>query len=311
MKFLVYPVILLTIYSTLLSADSITDSNGVEIKFKSPFHRIISLYPAHTENLIQLGAGARIIAVSKNSSESAKKLKVPIISTSDNAERYLKLNPDLILIRPMHYRAHKSLFKTLEKLGVTVAALQPVSIEEMYKYWLKLGKLSGKEADAEKMVKGFKDELKKYTEKSSAIPEMKRKKVYFESIHSRMRTFSKKSMAIFVLKNAGGINIADDAVAVHSSNIASYSKEKILAKADQIDVFLSQKGRMNNITVDKIKNEPGFQVIKAVKNNKIYLVSEKIVSRPTPNLLKGIKTIYEILYDEDVKKERRKGSILH
>jgi iron complex transport system substrate-binding protein len=294
----------MTLYTTLLSADSISDSRGKKIEFSKPFSRIISLYPAHTENLIQLGASDKITAVSKNSLKTAEKLKIPTISTSDDPERFLKLNPDLILIRPMHYRAHKSLFRTLEKLGVTVAALQPVTVNEMYTYWLKLGKLSGRRSEAEQMIRKFKDDLDKFRKITSKIPEAEREKVYFESIHRRMRTFSKTSMAMFVLENAGGINIADDAPAVHNSNIASYSKEKILAKANQIDVFLSQKGRMNNITVEKIKNEPGFQVIKAVKNNKVFIVPEEIVSRPTPELIKGIKTIYNLLYNEKPEKTK-------
>ena len=286
------------IASIHLTADSITDNRDKRINFTKSYKRIISLYPAHTANLISMGAGRQIIAVSRNAKETAEKLKIPTISTTDNPERFLRLKPDLILIRPMHYRAHKSLFKTLEKLGIAVAALQPVSINEMYDYWLKLGKLAGKEDNAEKLIADFKAKLQEYKKITSKIPTDKRKRVYFESIHKRMRTFTKSSMAIFVLEQAGGINIADDASAVHNSNIASYSKEKILAKADDIDLFLSQKGRMNNITIDKIKNEPGFQVIKAVKNNQIYIISEKIVSRPTPQLIEGIKEINEILYKQ-------------
>ena len=100
----------------------------------------------------------------------------------------------------------------------------------------------------------------------------------------------------FVLKIAGGVNIATDAKASRNTNIANYGKERILAHATEIDVFLAQKGVINNITKAIIKNEPGFQAIKAVANDQIYLINEEIISRPGFRLIQGIKTIGNILY---------------
>ena len=47
--------ILLLLCSTPAFAQELRDSDGRTIHFDRPFCRIISLYPAHTENLIQLG----------------------------------------------------------------------------------------------------------------------------------------------------------------------------------------------------------------------------------------------------------------
>jgi iron complex transport system substrate-binding protein len=48
---------------------------------------------------------------------------------------------------------------------------------------------------------------------------------------------------------------------VRNTNIAAYGKERILSKASEIEVLLAQKGVMNRVTVELIKQEPGFQVI--------------------------------------------------
>ena len=40
------------------------------------------------------------------------------------------------------------------------------------------------------------------------------------------------------------------------------------------------------------------KVIKAIKENKIYIIDEMIVSRPTLRLLKGIYEIGKILYPD-------------
>ena len=105
-------------------------------------------------------------------------------------------------------------------------------------------------------------------------------------------------MAAAVLKMAGGLNAASDAPQVRRTNIAYYGKERILSRATDIDVYLAQSGEMNRPSISLIKNEAGYQVIKAVYQNQIYIVDERIVSRPTYRLLEGIAQIGKILYPE-------------
>jgi iron complex transport system substrate-binding protein len=148
------------------------------------------------------------------------------------------------------------------------------------------------------MIKKFETELQRIHTIVQSIPEAKRKRVYFEAIHSRMRTFSPDSIAIFALQSAGGINVARDAQVRHDTNIADYGKERILAKAKDIDVFLAQKGTMNRTTIQQLREEPGFPAIKAIQDKQIYIIDEKIVSRPTLRLLDGIYEIGRFLYPE-------------
>ncbi|MCD6388623.1 MAG: hypothetical protein J7L69_04355 [Desulfobulbaceae bacterium] len=48
--------------------------------------------------------------------------------------------------------------------------------------------------------------------------------------------------------------------------------------------------------LEAIRLEPGFMAIKAVREGKIYLIDEALVSRPTLRLLEGIRQIFGILY---------------
>jgi iron complex transport system substrate-binding protein len=43
---------------------TVTDSEGRTLVFDRPFTRIVSLYPAHTENLLRLGLDREIVACS-------------------------------------------------------------------------------------------------------------------------------------------------------------------------------------------------------------------------------------------------------
>jgi iron complex transport system substrate-binding protein len=286
-------IILFVMSASIGQAGPIVDSDGRVVLVEKPFKRIISLYGAHTRNLIDMGAEEQIVAVGRSDRQLPG---LPTVSFRDDPERLLALQPDLVLIRPMISRAYPQLVQRLEQSGVRVVSLQPAGMDALFRYWETLGRLSGHEQQARQMIGAFGSGLAEITLQVDHIPQQDRKNVYFESIHKRMKTFAPGSMAVFVLESAGGINVAKDAAQVRKTNIAAYGKERILAKADKIDVFLAQKGRMNPVTVDMIQKEPGFQVIKAVKNKQVFLVDEKLVSRPTLGLLEGIITVFDILY---------------
>lgn len=294
-KQILFVVALLFFYAGSALGGPIVDADGRVTVVRKPFTRIISLYPAHTRNLIDMGAGNRIVAVGRSDHQMQG---LPKLSFRDDPERLLALRPDLVLIRPMISRAYPQLVSRLVESGVAVVSLQPSAMDELFRYWQTLGRLTGHEPEVKKMITRFGLGLAEIKRRVERIPQAERKHVYFESIHKRMKTFVPGSMAIFVLESAGGINVAADARQVRKTNIAAYGKEHILARANEIDVFLAQKGRMNPVTVEMIKKEPGFQVIKAVRNNQVYLVDEKLVSRPTPCLLEGINTVFRILYPQ-------------
>lgn len=281
--------------TTASTQHSLVDSDGKTITFSQAFSRIISLYPAHTANLRYLGLEENIVAVGSGDSLPGQR---PQLRFQDDPERLLALKPDLVLIRPMISRSYPNLVNILEKNGVRVVSLQPVSQDELFDYWLALGRLGGAEARAQKMVATFKSRLIELEADLDNLPMEKRKRVYFESIHRQMKTFSPGSMAIFALETAGGINVAADAEQVRNTNIAAYGKERILSKAQEIDIFLAQNGRMNPVSVADIMREPGFEVIRAVQKDQVFLVDEAMVSRPTMDLLKGIVFIRSLLYPD-------------
>jgi len=278
------------------STDVIVDQNGRRLQVTVPFKRIISLYGAHTENLFSLGLGKEIIGVSAHEDYPAEALQKPVFSYHDDPEKFLAARPDLVLIRPMIDRGYPQFVTRLEKSGITVVSLQPAALNEVYTYWEILGILTGRQQRALGLIEHFQHTAERLRVLASPI-EVK-KKVYFEAIHSKMKTFAPDSMAIFALETAGGMNIARDARPVRKTNIAFYGKERILSHAGEIDVYLAQYGAMNTPSIALIKNEPGFQAIKAVKNNEIYIVDEKVVSRPTMRLLIGIFEIGKILYPD-------------
>jgi iron complex transport system substrate-binding protein len=278
----------------------VCDNGGRRIAVSRGFSRVISLYGAHTENLLNLGAAGRLVGIDGQSEHLPGASGKPVFSYHDDPERFLAARPDLVVIRPMIERGYPRLVQRLRQSGIVVVSVQPTTVAQLDAYWLLLGRLCGQTAEAEEMIHRFHRAVAQFKVLSGAIKQGQR--VYFEAMHSKMKTFAPTAMAIFALETAGGINVAADAPVRANNNIAVYGKERLLSHAEEIDVFLSQQGAMNQVTVAQIMAEPGFKVIKAVKTGRVYLVDETIVSRPTMRLIKGIHRIgcllYPDLYDE-------------
>ncbi len=278
----------------VLSENEIQDSNGRQIQVQEPFQRIVSLYGAHTENLFSLGLNQEIVGVGLHESFPAQAKNKPVFSYQEGPEKILSARPDLVLIRPMIDHGYTRLIQTLERSGVTVASLQPRDIPEMFTYWEILGILTGRQEKAKKMQKDFQAAVQYARELTAGLEQ--HKTVFFEAIHGQLKTFAPGSMPIFALQSAGGKNAAFDAKPVRGTNIAEFGKERLLARADKIQVYLAQKGPMNQPSKQKIKHEPGLHLLSAVQNDNIYIIEEELVSRPTLRLIQGISDIGSILY---------------
>jgi iron complex transport system substrate-binding protein len=126
------------------------------IRIERPFGRIISLYPAHTENLFSLGLDREIIGVSGDGAFPPEAGKKPVFSYHDDAEKFIAAQPDLVLIRPMIARGYRGLISKLRESGIAVVSLQPRTVDGMFSYWRELGVLTGRETEAGQMIQEFK-----------------------------------------------------------------------------------------------------------------------------------------------------------
>lgn len=83
------------------------------------------------------------------------------------------------------------------------------------------------------------------------------------------------------------------------SSIAEYGVEKLMMNAEEIDIYISQRGAMNSGgSMISIPQREGFKAIKAVREGRILELNEKIVSSPTFRYYKGVNEIARMLYPE-------------
>lgn len=277
---------------------SFVDDDGAEFSFAKPRSRIVSLYSAHTENLFAIGAGSAVIGGHKTCTYPPEAAPLAIYDYSGDPEYVIAAAPDLVLIRSFVRRRSPDYIAELEKAEIPVVSLYTEDFDGFDGYITRLAALCGVDAGAK--LAEFHAALETIRAKTAAIPPEKRRRVFFESSENNVRTIAAGSFPALALEFAGAVNIAQDAPPVNKgSSIASFGAERLLEKAAEIDVYIAQKGAMNEgVSVESIKARPGFSAIKAVQEGRILVIDEKIISSPTFRFAEGVLAVARFAYPE-------------
>ena len=296
------PLILLLLLLCLPCWAQITfvDDDANRITLDAPASRIISLYSAHTENLYALGAGDCLIGAHSTSTYPPQAAFLPRYDYNADPEYIIAAQPDLVLIRPFISRRAPQFVQALKKAGIPVVSLYPQNLADFDDYIEKLALLVGRESEAEAALSAFHGHLSSITRKTQGFSPKTR--VFFESTENEYRTTTADSMAGQAIAMAGGDNLAADAGPITpGSSIAAFGAERILALADKIDAYVSQRGAMNaGGNEHAITIRPGFSTIKAVAEGRIYLISEKLISSPTFRYTKGVYQLARFFYPQEM-----------
>ncbi len=259
--------------------------------------RVISLYAAHTEVLLRLGARDNLVGVSRQETYAGPETDgwspPPAFTVRDDVERFLAAAPDIVLLRPQHAAGAGHLVAALERAGIRVVPLQVTRADELYEYWRTLASLVGREGECDDMIGRFRHDVDRYAAAARDYPE--KPGVFLEAIYREIKTFTPDSLPVWVVETAGGRNIPADAEpASPGVIIADYGPERLLAVAGDIDLFLSQDGAMNRTGLDVLQARPLYRTIPAFATGRVYKIPEAILSRPTPSLLDGIRRVAEL-----------------
>ena len=183
---------------------------------------------------------------------------------SPNYEHILSLNPDLILLK-----GNKDAADVLQaKTGLPVAAIVSKNGYDFEIYSL-IGKLLGKEKNAEIVIDELQSQKEKLERLLKNIPESERKSAYVVVQNSKgnlFRTLKKAdSLALANIKN-----VAAAANKVDEWGFAEVSKEEFLNwKPDFI--FLDEPVSERSISRQTLINDSTYKFSSAVKDNKIFI----------------------------------------
>ncbi|MDR3265438.1 MAG: hypothetical protein LBT15_05440 [Synergistaceae bacterium] len=123
---------------TLIAAFTAMFTFAPGAAFSDP-RRIVSLYPGHTDNIVALGAGNRLVAVSREDGYPG----LPRFSPKVDAEAVLALHPDAVFLRSLVEQMNPHLTEILERAGVAVHVIDPPSWNAFGDYLARLAEILG------------------------------------------------------------------------------------------------------------------------------------------------------------------------
>jgi iron complex transport system substrate-binding protein len=270
---------------------SVTDGLGRSVTLPKTAQRIVSAAPSNTEILFAVGAGSQVVGRDDFSDYPPEASDLPSVGGSMGAYNYeamIALQPDLVLMTGINTPEQ---VKALEDVGITVYYLpNPTTLEEMYANLETVGKLSGHEQEATTLVESLKVRVKAVTERVmvySFLPG-----VFYEldaSTPAQPWTTGAGTFMDMLISMAGGHNVFNDM----NTSWAQVSQEELIVR-DPYIILLGDSAY--GITIESIGQRPGWDVLSAVKNGRVYAFDDNLVSRPGPRLVDGLEALAEILH---------------
>jgi len=262
----------------------IVDDFGKKVIVAKKPERIVSLSPANTEILFAIGAGDKLVGVTEycNFPPQAKKIEKIGGYSTPNIEAIVAKKPDLIVAS---YGNGEENIKKLREIGLTVIALNPKSLQGVLQDIILVGKATGYEEEAERLVKNLQERINTVRNKGYKIPESKKPRILWVMWYPELWTAGNETFFDELVNIAGGKNIAHD-----FKGWKIISKEVVLERDPQI-IFCSQHKENREQISQKILNDPQLSQIEAIKNKRVYELNPDIIERPGPRLIEGLEKI--------------------
>jgi iron complex transport system substrate-binding protein len=285
---------ILTIIQVLLVLTlvfSISPMNLVSASNQSP-ERIISLFPSNTEIVYALGKGSKLVGVSDYCNYPIAATKLPKLGgITINTEKILALKPDLILLHQSQAKSHLDAITLFKKTGVNVVVVNDAtSFNDAYNDIRIIGRAVGATKKAESVIASMKAKMQQIAEKSKQV-KVKRKVWVEVDTWGGLWTTGRQTFMNEMLSTIGAINVAKS-----YKGWVSLTEEKVVELRPQV-VILTY-GDYDKDAVKNVLTRKAWQNIPAVKEKKVYLVTNDTVVRPGPRLIDGVEALARAVYPE-------------
>lgn len=266
------------------------DSLQREVTLPKLPQRIISIAPKNTDMLFSIGAGPQVVGVTTFCNyppEAAKVDKIGGFSgKSLNLEKIVSLQPDLIVCTG---EMHQGIMDEFDRLGLKSMALDANSFADMFAELQLLGRVTGHEREATALVAQLQQRVERIRDTAAKIPADERVKLYYQLWGDPVMAGGPKSYFGEMIEICGGKNIIDDT----STRFPKPSLEFILAADPDLIIGSTMQ---QDFFANGVKDRPGWKSLRAVQNDKVYLLDTDTLSRCSPHLVDGLELMAHTLY---------------
>jgi iron complex transport system substrate-binding protein len=294
--FLLLTLFIFTASTSLLAQDypiKYTDELGREITIEKEVERIITLSPGMTEVIYALGLEDKLVAVSSACDYPKEALEKDDVGRIDepNLEKIVALEPDLVIAESV---TKIESLNRLTELGIKNIGFKPDSINDTINMIEDIANLTSAKKAGDKITAEMKNEYQSLkTLVGKQLEENERRRVFYEIWSDPLYTAGKGTFIDSLIADAGGYNIAREA----EGSWPTYNLESLIA-ADPEVYISSAHSTPNGLTLDELRERDIFREISAFKNDRLYLVDQDLVNRPSPRIIEGYQEFIQAIFPE-------------
>lgn len=251
--------------------------------------RVASLQPSITVTLQDLGMLDRLVACTKYCADVVPEVRdreIQIISDSWSAKagEILAAKPDLV-IASVPYRMEA--VAEIMKAGVPFLGLAPKTLADVYSDIQLIAGVMNNCQQGEKVVREMQDRV---AEIAVLYEGSHRPKVFVEEwgkpiIHSQ-------GWVAELVETAGGSFVGTPGAKTDSETVLNSDPDVMVA---------AWCGAGDRVPLEKIVRERGWNEMKAVRDGRVFCISDELLNTPGPTLVKGLAALYWALHPETEK----------
>jgi iron complex transport system substrate-binding protein len=277
---------------------SLSDDEGTSVTIPSAPKKIVSLTPATTEILFALGAGDRVVATDDGSDYPAEAVALPHVATFSavDTEKVVAAGADLVIAGGLGFTPADAIAK-LRSVGIPVLVVYAPSVEGVLKDIEMIGTAIGAPDKATEITGEMRADMKLTTDAAAAEATKagSRERVYYEIGYTdgtgEIFAPADKSFLAELVTLAGA-----DAITTGDPNTYQIPLEKLIERDPQ--TIILGVNPFYSPTPMAVAARPGWNVMSAVKANKIRAVNDTEITRPGPRLAAGLRALTSAIWPD-------------
>ena len=281
---------------------TLVDDDGYVTTLTAVPAKIASLAPSNTQMLFAVGAGDKVVGMTDFDDypyDFQSWINVYHNMTSVggygdvNMEAIATLNPDLILATTMNDDGET---QALRDLGYKVLTIDPSSVNGVLQDILLVGRATGNDAKAATVINDINTKLNAIAAKVASLNQAK-PTVYYEIWAEPLQSVGASSWVTDVISRAGGVNIFGNVTeawpTVSAETVVSLNPDVIILPTNM------GTGQAFQVTLEQVKARPGWDVVNALKNNRLYVIDQDTFAIFGPRIAEQVQTVAACLYPND------------
>jgi iron complex transport system substrate-binding protein len=276
------------------AAVSARDDTGQVVRLARAARRVVSLAPSTTEALFAIGAGPRLVGVSSFDDYPPAAKKLPKVGTfsGPDLERIVAAKPDLVVA------AHGNpleLIRRLRSRKIPVYVTNPMTIDTVLENMRALGRLTGRDAAAQRLVQGLRDRLRRVAERVAGRPAVNTLVVIWDE---PLTVAGGKSFLQDLLRRAGGVNAARSI----TDTYPKLDPERLLLMNPTVVLYPvggdRERSDRRGARLERLKERAGFRQTAAARTGRFHSLNPDWLMRPGPRMVQGIEAVARLLHPE-------------